>query len=142
MPRPRLTSANVKRMIAVARVVVPVVTPFAIKAAGYTRQRLDVARARRLGVPLDQLPSFSGKGAALHARIASLAMSLHGLGQRRQDDIETTQYVERIEQRLADLATAVRLAESMPAPRRRAAHQAVGRELDDVEAKLLARLGL
>lgn len=142
MPRPRLTSGNVKRMIAVAKVVGPVVAPFAIKASGYARHRWDVARARRLGVPVEQLPSFSGRGAALHARLASLAASLYELAQRRQDDIETTEYVDLTERRLADLAAAVRVAESMPAARRRAAHQAVARELDEVEAKLLARLGL
>ena len=140
--RPRLTSSNVKRMIAVAKVVVPVMAPLAIKAAAHARHRWDVAKARRLGVPIEQLPSFTGKGAALHARLAGLAGSLYDLGERRKDDVETTQYVATTEARLADLAAAVRAAELMPTTRRRAAHQAVARELDELEAKLLGRLGV
>ena len=142
MARRRLTSRNVRRAIGVAKIVGPVVTPFAIKAAGYARHRWDVARARRLGVPVDQLPTFTGRGAALHARLAGLAAALYDLGQRRADDVETTEYVDRTERRLADLAAAVRVAEQMPTARRRAAHQAVTRELDEVEAKIMARLGL
>jgi hypothetical protein len=142
MARPWLTSRNVRRMIRIARVVGPVVTPFAMRAAGYARHRWDVARARRLGVPVDQLPSFTGRGAALHARLAGLAARLSELAPSHQDDIETTQYVERTERRLADLATAVRVAEHMTSARRRAAHRAVARELGELEAKLLARLGV
>src|SRR5829696_9042652 len=118
MPRPRLTYWRVRRMLFVAKVVVPVVTPFAIKAAGHARQRWDLARARRLGVPVEQLPSFTGRGAALHARLAGVATTLSELGNRRQDDVETAEYVNGTERRLADLAAAVRVAESMPAARR------------------------
>jgi Family of unknown function (DUF6474) len=142
MARPRLTSRNVRRMIRVARVIVPVVTPFVMQAAGYTRHRWDLARARRLGVPVDQLPMFTGRGAALHARLAGLAAPLSELARRNQNDIEITQYVERTERRIADLAAAVRVAEHMAPARRRVAHQAVARELDELEAKLLTRLGL
>jgi hypothetical protein len=141
-PRPRLTSANVKRMIGVAKIVGPVVAPFAIKAAGYARHRWDLARARRLGVPVDQLPAFSGRGAALHARLAGLAASLYDLARRRPGDGDTTRYVDATETRLADLAAAVRVAEQMPTARRKAAHQAVTRELDTIESTLLTRLGL
>jgi hypothetical protein len=142
MTRPRLTSRNVRRMIRVARVLGPVVTPFAMRATSYARHRWDVARARRLGVPVERLPSFTGRGAALHARLAGLAASLSELARRNQEDIEITQYVERTERRLADLAAAVRVAEHMAPARRKAAHQAVARELDELETKLLARLGL
>lgn len=140
--RPRLTSGNVKRMIGVAKVVVPVVAPLAIQAAAHARHRWDLAKARRLGVPVDQLPSFTGKGAMLHARLAALAGSLYDLGERRKGDVETTEYVASTEARLADLAAAVRAAELMPTARRRAAHQAVARELDELETKLLGRLGV
>lgn len=142
MAWPRLTPRRVRQLIRVARVIVPVVTPFAMRAAGYTRHRWDFARARRLGVPVDQLPLFTGRGAALHARLAGLAAPLSELARRNQNDIEITQYVERTEHLLADLAAAVRVAEHMPPARRRAAHRAVSRELDELEPKLLARFGL
>jgi len=139
MARPRITPANAKRAIGVAKVVVPVVAPFAIKAAGYARHRWDTARARRLGVAVEALPSFSGKGATLHARLSRLATSLHELAQRREQDAE---FVQSTEGRLADLAAAMRAAELMPAARRRAAHKAVAAEVDVLEAELLRRLGV
>lgn len=142
MARPQITARKVRRMIRIAGVIAPVVAPYAMRAAGYARHRWDVARARRLGVPVEQLPSFTGRGAATHARVAGLVASLSELARRNQGDIETAQYVERTERRLADLAAAVRLAEHMTPARRKAAHQAVARELDELETKLLARLGL
>jgi Family of unknown function (DUF6474) len=141
MARPQLTAREVKRIIGVLRVVAPIVTPFAMRAAGYARHRWDLTRARRLGVPVEQLPSFTGRGAALHARLAGLAAALSELAQRNPDDVEITQYVQRTERRLADLAAAVRIAERMAPARRKAAHQAVARELNELENKLLARLG-
>jgi len=138
----RITARKVRRMIRIAGVIGPVVAPYAMRAAGYARHRWDVARARRLGVPVEQLPSFTGRGAALHARLAGLAASLSELARRDSDDIETAQYAKRTERRLADLAAAVRVAEHMVPARRKAAHQAVARELDELETKLLARLGL
>lgn len=139
MARPRLTPANARRAIAVAKVVIPVVAPFVIKAAGYARHRWDTARARRLGVGVDQLPALTGRGTALHARLARLAESLHELAKRRPQDAA---FVTETDGRLADLATALRAAEAMPAERRRAAHRAVATELDRLEAELLHRLGL
>jgi hypothetical protein len=139
MARPRLTPANARRAIAVAKVVVPVVAPFMIKAAGYARHRWDTARARRLGVGVDQLPTMTGRGTQLHARLARLAISLHELAQRRPPDAA---FMTATDGRLADLATALRAAEAMPSERRRAAHRAVGAELDRLEAELLRRLGL
>jgi hypothetical protein len=85
------------------------------------------------------LPSISGKGAALHARLSRLATSLHELAQLRPEDAA---FVERTDGRLADLAAAMRAAETMPGARRRAAHKAVAAELDVLEAELLRRLGV
>ena len=142
MARPRITPNNTKRAISVAKVVVPAVAPFAIKAAGYARHRWDAARARRLGVPVEQLPTISGRGTALNARLARLAAALHDLAARKPDDADTAQFVERSQQRLSDLTAAMRAAELMPTARRRAAHKAVRSELDVIEAEVLRRLGL
>jgi len=139
MARPRMTPANARRAIAVARLVAPVVTPYAMRAAGYARNRWDAVRARRLGIAVDQLSTLSGRGTALHARLTRLAMTLHELGQRRQRHAE---FVEQADSRLADLATAMRAAETMPSARRRAAHRAVAAELDTIETEFLRRLGL
>jgi hypothetical protein len=138
---PRLTPRNVRRAIALARVVGPIMTPYAIKAAGYARHRWDLTRARRLGVPIEQLASFSGRGTALHARLYTLATALDELSNRRGDDVPTTEFVQSTQTRMADLSAALRMAEQMPAARRKAAHRAVTRELDEIESKLLSRLG-
>jgi len=142
MARPRITASNAKRAIGVAKVVVPVVAPFAIKAAGYARHQWDSARARRLGVPVDQLPPISGRGATLHARLARLAISLRDLAARNPDDTSVAEFVQRSQARLADLTAAMRATQLMPTARRRAAQKAVRAELDQMEQELLARLGV
>lgn len=140
--KPKLTPGNAKRLIGVAKVVGPVLLPFAISAAGYLRHRWEVARAHRLGVPVDDLPEFTGKGAALHARLVRLGDAMRELTLRHPDNQEAARFAERSTQRLADLAAAVRAAEQMPAPRRKAAHGAVATELDTMESTLLTHLGV
>ncbi|NUT97273.1 MAG: hypothetical protein HOY78_35160, partial [Saccharothrix sp.] len=96
----------------------------------------DHYRAGRLGVPVDQLTRYSGRGARLHARIAGFT---EALAQLKGTD---RPFVEATETRLAQLLAAVRASERMPAPRRKAAHRAVGTDLDAMEAELLKRLGV
>ena len=73
----RFTPKKAKNAVAVAKVlgpaVIPVVAPFAVRAAGAARELYDRYQARKLGVAVDQLGSYTGRGAALHARIAGLA---------------------------------------------------------------------
>jgi hypothetical protein len=138
---PRITPGNAKRAIGVAKIVVPIMAPFAIKAAAYARHRWDVARARRLGVGLERLPDVSGRGAALHARLVRFTAALRDLTQRRLD-ADTATFVSNTETRLGDLSAAMHAAELMPGQRRRAAHRAVAAELDVLEAELLRRLGV
>ena len=61
---------------------------------------------------------------------------------RKPKDPETKRFASAITERLADLAAAVTAAETMPAARRRAAHDAISAQIDGIEADLLARLGL
>lgn len=137
-----VTGATVKRYIGIARVVVPIAAPLVYQAVGEARSRWDDHKARRLGVAPEQLADFSGRGAAIYARIHHLALSVRDLGARRGDDRETTAFVEDATTRLADLEAAVRSAEQMPASRRRNAHAAVSDELDRLETRLLAFWGV
>lgn len=139
MRTPRVTPAGTKRLLAVARVVAPVLLPLLAQAAAAGRDSWERARARRLGVDVDRLPEFTGRGAALHVRLSALATSVHDLRARHPDE---RPFADDTEQRLADLGAAVRAAEQMPAARRRAAHRAVAADLDAIEADLLARLGV
>jgi hypothetical protein len=135
---PRITPGKAKNAIAVARVVaaavLPVITPYLTQTAGTVRDRWDRHRARQLGVGVDELASYSGRGGALHARIAGAADSLTELPDRA--------FAEPAMTRLAQLTAAIRAAERMPSARRRSAHQAVGTELDRIERDILDRLGV
>lgn len=139
-----ITPSNAKRAMAVTRVVAPVIIPYAVAAAALARNRWDTARARRLGVPPEQLGSYSGRGGALLARIAGVAGTLAELREPSQAHSAGAahRFAVATEPRLADLAAATRAAEQMPAERRRAAHRAVSKELDRIEAELLTNLGV
>lgn len=138
--KPRLTPARAKNLIGLAKVVapvvVPVVAPYALRAASAARDAVDKMRARRLGVNVDDLATYSGRGGALHARIAGAAQAAADL---RASDAA---YADSSEARLTQLAAAVRAAERMPSARRKAAHKAVSQELDRLEEDLLRRLGV
>ncbi|AHH93429.1 DUF6474 family protein [Kutzneria viridogrisea] len=139
--KPRFTPARAKNLLGIAKVVgptvVPVVAPYALKAAGAVRNSYDRMRARRLGVEVDQLASYSGRGGALHARIAGVAGALPDLRAAGHAG-----FAEAAEHTLTQLAAAVRAAETMPTSRRKAAHRAVSAELDRVEEELLRLLGV
>lgn len=132
----RITPGSAKNAIAVAKVVapavIPVVTPYLIKATGVLRERWDRHKARRLGIAVGDLAQYTGHGGALHARISGVATALDDLPQPDPDT----------ETRLRQLAAAVRAAERMPASRRRAAHRAIDTELDAIEQRLLRQLGV
>ncbi|PVZ09645.1 DUF6474 family protein [Actinomycetospora cinnamomea] len=142
-----LTGAKIKRYIGIARILIPVVAPIVYQAVGTARDRWDAHRARQFGIAPDELNEFTGRGAALYARIHNLALSARDLRSRYgngQSDRagEVRSFVDDTEQRLTDLESAVRAAEQMPGSRRRSAHVAVGAELDRVENRLLALWGV
>ena len=142
-----LTGAKIKRYIGIARIVVPVVAPIVYQAVGTARDRWDTHRARQFGVAPDELAEFTGRGAALYARIHNLALSARDLRSRHGDGDdarsgEVRSFVDDAQQRLNDLESAVRAAEQMPGSRRRSAHVAVGGELDRIENRLLALWGV
>ncbi|MEU4801440.1 DUF6474 family protein [Actinosynnema sp. NPDC023587] len=134
------TPGRARNLVGVAKVVapalIPVVAPLAARAAAAVGDRYDRYRARKLGVPVDEVTRYSGHGARLHARIAGFAQALEAVRAQDRD------YVESTEARLTQLTAAVRAAERMPSPRRKAAHRAVGTDLDALEAELLKRLGV
>lgn len=137
-----LSPARIRRTLTVTRLLAPILVPIIYRAATSTRGLLDERRADRLGVPLSQLGQFSGHGGQLSARIAGAERSLRTVAEKKPKDAETKQFVTAINDRLTDLAAAVTAAESMPTPRRRAAHAAIAEQLDGIDADLMARLGV
>lgn len=141
---PKFTVSKARNAINVGKVVVPavlpVVAPYAIRAAGAARAAYDRYQARKLGVSVEELSEYGGRGAALHARIAGLS---EGLGElRASGDAAKLRFAEETGPTLQQLNSAVRAAERMPAARRKPAHRAVAAELDGLEAQLLQHLGV
>lgn len=143
---PKVTPKKAKNALGVAKIigpaVIPVVAPIAVRAFGEARERIDRLRARRLGVPVEEIAAFSGRGGALHARITGAARSVDELRDREGATGADREFADISRRTLEQLAAVVRAAERMPAGRRRAAHRAVGTELDELEQRLLARLGI
>ncbi|GLY64125.1 DUF6474 family protein [Amycolatopsis taiwanensis] len=141
-----LTPKKARNAVAVAKIVIPAVAPavapLAVKAAGAVREAYDRYQARRLGVPVEALPEFTGRGAGLLARIAGISAALAELQKSTKATREDTEFATESQATLEQLTAAVHAAERMPASRRRAAHQAVGAELERLENQVLRRLGL
>jgi len=137
-----LSASRIRRALTVSRMLAPVVVPIAYRAAIAARGFIDERRADRLGVPLSQVGQFSGAGGALSARIVTAEHTLEQLAAKKPKDAETKQFVSAVTDRLRDLSAAVTAAENMPTPRRKAAHAAIGEQLDGVDADLMARLGV
>ena len=141
----RLSPGSAKKYVGLAKVLGPVAAPYLAQGAAAVRAALDRRRARKLGVPVDELGRFTGRGAALHARIASDQQALRELRSVERSDqerAEVEKFASTAESRLGELTSAVRAAERMPAARRRSVHQAAAAELDRVENDLLRRYGL
>jgi hypothetical protein len=137
-----LSPIRIRRILTVSRLLAPIVVPLAYRVAIAARGLIDQRRADQLGVPLAQIGQFSGHGGRLSARVAGAEQSLHTVQEKKPKDTETNQFVAAISERLTDLSAAVTAAENMPAARRRAAHAAISRQLDEIDADLMARLGL
>ena len=137
-----LSPIRIRRVLTVSRLLAPIVVPLAYRVAIAARGLIDQRRADQLGVPLAQVGKFSGHGGRLSARVAGAEQSLHTVQDKKPRDAETKQFVAAISERLTDLSAAVTAAENMPAARRRAAHVAISRQLDEIDADLMARLGL
>ncbi|GAA2821396.1 DUF6474 family protein [Saccharopolyspora taberi] len=143
----RITPGNARRVIGVLKVIGPVAMPYLLRAVASARSSYDRMRARRLGVEVADLGRFTGRGAALHARIAAdrdalQEMRAQTVGRSEQEVFAADQYAEETDGRLSQLASAVRAAERMPTQRRRAAHRAVDGELRRLEVQLMRRLGV
>jgi hypothetical protein len=137
-----LSPTRIRRMLTVSRLLAPIIVPVVYRVAMATRGLIDQRRADQLGVPLAQIGQFSGHGARLSARIAGAEQSLRAVQEKRPKDAETRQFAAAISERLTDLSAAIPAAENMPAARRRAAHAAISKQLNEIDADLLARFGL
>lgn len=139
-----VTPGNAKKIVGIAKIVGPLLLPVALRAVSTVRESYDRSRARKLGVPVDDLGKFTGHGASLHARIAGDSVALRDLREQStgEERGHARTYADQAEARLAQLTSAVRAAERMPSPRRKSAHRAVDQELSRIESELLTRFGV
>jgi hypothetical protein len=145
-PEKGLTPKKAKNAVSVAKIVVPavapVLAPFAVRAAGVARETYDRYQARKLGVPVERLSEFTGRGAHLLARIAGISEALTQLRDAERASADDKDFAQRSHATLEQLTAAVRAAERMPATRRKSAHKAVAAELASLENQTLQRLGV
>ncbi|MGI8418716.1 MAG: DUF6474 family protein [Nakamurella sp.] len=131
---------SAKRVLTAAKVIGPVLAPFALKAAVSTREYLDNRRASRLGVAATEVGAYRGPTGSVEARLSGLKQAVSELNTRRSGDLQVTRFVDVASGRITDLTAAVRASASMPAGRRRATVSAVQRELDQIDADLMTFL--
>ncbi|WAL65523.1 DUF6474 family protein [Amycolatopsis cynarae] len=141
-----LTPKKARNAVSVAKIVVPAVAPVllpvAVRAAGAVREAYDRYQARRLGVPVERLSEFTGRGAGLLARIAGVSEALDELRKSERATEDDRRFAARAHGDLEQLTAAVHAAERMPSSRRRSAHHAIRDELETLESQLLKRLGV
>src|SRR6266498_1119297 len=123
---PRITPKKAKNALAVAKIigpaVIPVVAPYVVRALSEVRDRYDKARAQRLGVPIEDLSKYSGRGGALHARISGAANAVAELRERGDITADDRVFADRAETTLRQLAAAVRAAEDRKSTRLNSSH--------------------
>lgn len=129
-----------KRAVTVGKILAPALAPVLLKAATGTRRYLDERRARELGVPVSEVGAYRGPTGAIGARLTGLTDAITELGQRPSNELQTTRFVDVAQQRLRDLTATVQACATMPRPRRSEVLRAVGRELDGIDADLVAHL--
>lgn len=129
-----------KRLLSVSQVVAPILAPIALKAVDGIRLAADQQRAKRLGVPVDDVALYRGPTGPVRARLDAVAAAVRELKERRTGDAQVTSFVERSLSTLTDLGIAVNAAAPMPAARRKPTVAAVQRELDKLEGELIDQL--
>ena len=96
-----------------------------------------------LGEPLaavEDVAAYRGPTGPARARIAGLASAVGDLRSRRSGDMSVVRFSDSALARLTDLGAAVDATASMPPGTRRATLNAVGSDLDHVDAELMTFL--
>ncbi|MEO7127115.1 MAG: DUF6474 family protein [Nakamurella sp.] len=129
-----------KRAMSIGKILAPALAPVLLKAAVGSRGLLDGQRARKLGVPVEDLGAYRGPTGPAGARITGLSDAIRELGSRKGNDLQVTRFADVASTRLRDLTAAVQACASMPRPKRSEVLHAVSRELDEIDADLVTHL--
>lgn len=131
---------TVLRVVTAIRVAGPLVAAGVMRASTSVRGLLDDQRARQLGVAVEDVAAYRGPTGPARARIAGLASAVGDLRSRRSGDMSVVRFSDSALARLTDLGAAVDATASMPPGTRRATLNAVGADLDHVDAELMTFL--
>jgi hypothetical protein len=131
---------RVYRLMIAARVLAPAVAGGALKASTDVRGALDEKRAKKLGVPVDEVARYRGPAGPVLARMTGLATAIDEVRGRRSGDPSVIRFSDSAIPRLADLEAAARATTTMPPPGRRATLDAINADLDVLDAELMALL--
>lgn len=131
---------TLRRLLLAAKVIGPAVAAGAMKASTEVRGVLDDRRARRLGVPVDEVAAYKGPTGAVQARITGLRKALGDLATRRGSDAKVVRFTGSGASRLDELSAATTATLSMPPDTRRSSLRAVSADLDQLDAELMTFL--
>ncbi len=131
---------RVYRLMIAARVLAPAIAGSALKASNDVRGALDEKRARRLGVPVDEVARYRGPAGPVLARMTGLLTAIDEVRSRRSGDPAVIRFSDSAIPRLADLDAAARATLTMPGPTRRVTLDAIDADLDVLDAELMALL--
>ncbi|MBX8996920.1 hypothetical protein HCH15_12135 [Corynebacterium testudinoris] len=129
----RINSANVRRWAGAARLALPLLLPLIYRAITAGREQVAEAKARKVGVSVDQLARFAGHGSELKART-------HGVRQTLSEEQHSAGFVRDVKDRLDELDKAIDNAEFMTPEQRRRAHNTISRDIDAVTQEIQDRL--
>ncbi|AZI57027.1 hypothetical protein EH165_01425 [Nakamurella antarctica] len=129
-----------KRYLSIGKIVVPLIAPLAIEGIARARGVLDQRRAAELGVPVERVGAYRGPTGRTLARIDAVSAAVEELRSSRTGDAAVKTFSQTCHDQLHNLAIATHAAAPMPASRRRATLDAIGRELDQLQSQLMHHL--
>ena len=127
-------AGKVKRYAGALRTAAPLLLPLVYRAFVGLKSEKEKRKAHKAGVSSAEMASFSGYGAPLKARTASIRNSLK--------DVDLPAGFKRdVRERLEEVDAAIDNAEFMTEQQRRRAHKTISGEIDSVTAEIQQRLG-
>ncbi len=129
----RFNKDTVKRYLGAARLLLPLATPLFYRLLTGGKQQLENRRARALGVSPDRLSEFSGHGAPLHAKLATLEKYLETAN-------VPSGFKKDVDKRIKELHTALDNAENLMPEQRKRTHSSITKDIERLSSEIQARL--
>lgn len=129
----RFNATRVLRYSAALKALAPLALPIIYRGIVAFQEQSMQNRAKRLGITVDELASFSGHGSELKATIAGMRKMLEQFS-------VTDGFKIDVQDRLTELEKAVSNAEFMTPEQRKRAHHSIANDLDQLNREILAKI--